>query len=94
MFGGRWIPIRPQTDAALALAIMYVWVTEGRYDNDYVAKRSTGFDEWKAYLTGEDDGTPKTPDQQHESELLSGAIREVARRRCVPRPARGVRTQP
>jgi len=94
LFGGRWIPIRPQTDAALALAIMYVWVTEGRYDNDYVAKRSTGFDEWKAYLTGEDDGTPKTPDQQHESELLSGAIREVARRRCVPRPARGVRTQP
>ena len=26
LLGGRWIPIRPQTDAALAQAIMYVWV--------------------------------------------------------------------
>ena len=27
--GGRWIPIRPGTDAALAIAIMYVWITRG-----------------------------------------------------------------
>ena len=26
------------------------------YDKDYVAERTTGFDEWKAYVLGEDDG--------------------------------------
>ncbi len=26
LFGGKWIPIRPGTDPALAAAIMYVWV--------------------------------------------------------------------
>ncbi len=59
LLGGRWIPIRPQTDAALAQAIMYVWVSEGLYDKDYVANRTTGFDEWKAYLLGETDGAPR-----------------------------------
>ena len=59
LLGGRWIPIRPQTDAALAQAIMYVWVKEGLYDKDYVAARTTGFDEWKAYLLGATDGVAK-----------------------------------
>ena len=45
LLGGRWIPIRPQTDAALATAIMYVWTVEGLYDKDYVATRTTGFDD-------------------------------------------------
>ena len=64
LLGGRWIPIMPQTDPALAQAIMYVWVTEGLYDKDYVAERTTGFEEWKAYLLGETDGVPKTPEWQ------------------------------
>ena len=51
--------IAPQTDAALAQAIMYVWVKEGLYDKDYVTSRTTGFDEWKAYLLGETDGVPR-----------------------------------
>ena len=66
LLGGRWIPVRPQTDAALAQAIMHVWVCEGLYDKDYVATRTTGFDEWKAYLLGETDGVPKTPEWQEE----------------------------
>ena len=32
----KWIPILPNTDAALQLAIMYVWITEGTYDKEYV----------------------------------------------------------
>ena len=54
LFGGRWIPIRPQTDAALAIAIMYVWIKEDLYDVDYVRTRTTGFDEWRAYVMGEE----------------------------------------
>ena len=80
LLGGRWIPIRPQTDAALAQAIMYVWVTEELYDKDYVATRTTGFEEWKAYLLGETDGTPKTPEwQAAETGVPAKDVRALAR---------------
>ena len=45
--GGKWIAPRPGTDAALALAIAHVWITEGTYDKDYVADRTVGFDDFK-----------------------------------------------
>ena len=57
----KWIPVRPNQDPALQLAIAYTWITEGTYDKEYVATHSVGFDKWKAYVMGEEDGTPKTP---------------------------------
>ncbi|MDY2624972.1 MAG: molybdopterin-dependent oxidoreductase [Coriobacteriales bacterium] len=57
-----WIPILPNTDAALDFGIMYVWITEGLYDKEYVETHTVGFDKLKAYVLGEEDGTPKTPD--------------------------------
>jgi anaerobic selenocysteine-containing dehydrogenase len=41
--GDEWIPIRPGTDAALALAMMQVIIAEERYDADYVARYTLGF---------------------------------------------------
>jgi molybdopterin guanine dinucleotide-containing S/N-oxide reductase-like protein len=80
LHGGRWVPIRPQTDAALAQAIMYVWVVEGLYDQAYVAERTTGFDEWKAYLLGESDGVAKTPEwQESETGVPAKDVRALAR---------------
>jgi trimethylamine-N-oxide reductase (cytochrome c) len=64
--GGKWIAPRPQTDAALAMALCHVWITEGLYDRKFVEERTTGFDQWKAYILGESDGTPKTPEWQEE----------------------------
>jgi trimethylamine-N-oxide reductase (cytochrome c) len=57
----KWIPILPNTDAALHLAIAYVWLTEGTYDKDYVATHTYGFDKFEAYVLGHEDGEPKTP---------------------------------
>lgn len=58
----KWIPILPNTDAALDFAVMYVWITEGLYDKDYVETHSVGFDKVRAYVLGEDEeGIPKTP---------------------------------
>ncbi len=57
----KWIPILPNTDAAMQLAIIYMWVIEGTYDKEYVATHTVGFDKIKAYVLGEVDGVPKTP---------------------------------
>ena len=59
--GGKWIAPRPGTDAALALAIAHVWISEDTYDKTYVADRTIGFDEFRDYVMGTSDGVPKTP---------------------------------
>ena len=57
----KWIPIVPNTDAAMQLAIAYVWITEGTYDKDYVATHTVGFDKFADYVLGKEDGIAKTP---------------------------------
>jgi len=60
--GDKWLAPKAGTDAALALAIAYVWIKEGLYDKEYVATHTYGFDKWEAYVMGKEDGIPKTPD--------------------------------
>ncbi len=57
----KWIPILPNTDAALHLAIAYTWIKEGTYDKAYVDTHVVGFEPFRAYVMGEEDGIPKTP---------------------------------
>jgi molybdopterin guanine dinucleotide-containing S/N-oxide reductase-like protein len=77
---GKWIAPRPGTDAALALAIAQVWIAEGLYDKNFVEKRTVGFDVWKRYVTGEEDGVPKTPEwQQAETGVPAREVRALAR---------------
>ncbi|MBP1707252.1 MAG: molybdopterin oxidoreductase, partial [Chloroflexi bacterium] len=57
----KWIPILPNTDAALQLAIAYVWITEGTYDKEYVKSHTVGMDKLEAYVLGREDNIPKTP---------------------------------
>jgi len=58
----KWIPVLPNTDAALQLAIIYTWITEGTYDKEYVATHTVGLDKVEAYIMGKEDGIPKTPE--------------------------------
>jgi molybdopterin guanine dinucleotide-containing S/N-oxide reductase-like protein len=57
----KWIPILPNTDSALQLAIIYIWVTEGTYNKEYVSTHSVGMDKVADYILGKEDGIPKTP---------------------------------
>ena len=80
LLGGKWLAPRPATGNALALAIAYVWITEGLYDKEYVAKRTEGFDAWKDYILGEEDGVPKTPEwQEGEAGIPAREVRALAR---------------
>ncbi|ATW26807.1 molybdopterin-dependent oxidoreductase [Candidatus Formimonas warabiya] len=57
----KWIPVKPNTDAAMQLAIAYTWITEGTYDQAYIATHAHGFDQFADYVLGKEDGIPKTP---------------------------------
>lgn len=58
----KWLPVLPNTDAALQLAIAYVWMTEGTYEKEYVDTHSIGFDWFEYYVLGNEDGVAKTPE--------------------------------
>ncbi|MDP7523740.1 MAG: molybdopterin-dependent oxidoreductase [Arenicellales bacterium] len=78
--GGKWIPVLPGTSPALAHAITYVWIAEDLYDKEYVATRTTGFEKWRAYIMGDEDGTPKTPEwQELETGVSAHVVRALAR---------------
>ncbi|MFC1901886.1 molybdopterin-dependent oxidoreductase [Chloroflexota bacterium] len=58
----KWIPILPNTDAAMQLAIIYTWITEGTWDKEYIKTHAVGMDKLEAYVLGKEDGIPKTPE--------------------------------
>lgn len=62
VYNDKWIPLYPRSDCAFLMAIAYIWITEGTYDMDYVDSHSVGFDKWKAYVMGDEDDIPKTPE--------------------------------
>jgi molybdopterin guanine dinucleotide-containing S/N-oxide reductase-like protein len=57
----KWIPVKPNTDAALMLAIAYTWINENTYDEEYVATHTFGFEKFVEYVMGKEDGISKTP---------------------------------
>jgi biotin/methionine sulfoxide reductase len=60
--GAEWVPIRPGTDAAMMLAMAHALLAEGREDRAFLATRCVGWERLRAYILGEADGVPKTPD--------------------------------
>lgn len=73
-YADQWIAIRPASDSALADAMAYVIWSEGLQDQSFMDTYCLGFDEehmpegvdpgecYRAYLFGERDGIPKTPE--------------------------------
>ena len=62
----KWIPVLPNTDAALHLAIAWMWLTEGTYEKEYVETHAVGYQEFFDYVLGKVDGQPKDPEWASE----------------------------
>jgi molybdopterin guanine dinucleotide-containing S/N-oxide reductase-like protein len=86
VFADKWIPVLPNTDAAIHLAIAYQWITNDTYDKEYLATHSVGFDKFKDYVLGKEDGVPKTPKWASEkcgvpSRVIKALAKEWAAKR-------------
>ncbi len=57
----EWIPIRPNTDTALMLALAFAVQSDPRFERTFIDRCTVGYDRFAAYLTGAVDATPKTP---------------------------------
>ena len=79
--GAEWIPIRPNTDAALMLGMAHTLIAEQCHDRDFLARCCTGFATFENYLTGGADGVAKTAEWAAAiCGVPADTIRDLARR--------------
>jgi anaerobic dimethyl sulfoxide reductase subunit A len=85
----QWIPIRPGSDLAMALAVAHVLLKEDLYDRNFVNEwaEPVGFAKFRDYVLGAEDGVEKNPEW---AERLCGVpaatIREFARLYAQSKP--------
>ncbi len=88
VLASSWIPIRPGTDAAMLIAMAYVILEQGLQDQHFLDTYTVGFDKFRDYVTGAEDGIAKTPDW---AERITGVpaetIKTVALEYATTKPA-------
>jgi thiosulfate reductase/polysulfide reductase chain A len=78
----EWIPIKPGTDLAFALAMIHVIINEDLYDHEFVDNYTYGFDKLKEAVQG------YTPEwAAHWCDVPAEKIARVAREFGVTKPA-------
>jgi len=76
-----WIPIRPNADTAMMLALVHTLVSDGLHDAAFLASHCAGFERVLPYLMGATDGQPKDADWAAAiTAVPASTIRGLARR--------------
>lgn len=82
----EWIAPRPHSDTAIVLSLAHTLITEGLHDADFLGRYSVGFDRFRDYLIGRDDGIAKDAEWASRlSEISPNSIRRLARRMAASR---------
>lgn len=82
----EWIPIRPNTGVALMLSLGYEIERLAAVDSAFLQSHCVGYPQLRAYLLGESDGQPKTPQWASRITAIPAArIALLARQLCGKR---------
>jgi thiosulfate reductase/polysulfide reductase chain A len=78
----EWVSLRPATDGALALAMAHVIIRDNLYDKEFVTTWTSGFDEYRAYVTD------KTPEWAEKiTSVKAATIERLATELATTKPA-------
>ena len=82
----EWLAPRPNTDTALMLGLGHTLAVEELHDRAFLEHHCSGYEAFEAYLLGQSDGQPKTPEWAAAiADIEAGAIRDLARRMAASR---------
>lgn len=88
LLADEWIPIRPGTDAAMLIAMAHVIVAENLQNQAFLDKYTIGFDKFKDYVLGKEDGVAKTPAWAEDiTGVPADTIIRLARECATTKPA-------
>lgn len=77
--GAQWVPVRPNTDVAVMLALAYEIVAAGRHNLAFLERWCTGWEALERYLVGADDHVVKDADWAATiADIDAGIIRTLA----------------
>lgn len=84
----QWVPIKPGTDTALLVAMAYVMIKENLQCQTFLDLYTVGFDQFKRYVMGDEDGIPKSPIWARTiTGVSTSVIENLAKKYATKKPA-------
>lgn len=84
--GAQWLPVVPNSDTAMMLALAHTLLTEGLHDRDFLARYCVGFASFERYLLGHDDGQAKSAEWAAPLCGIAGETLKALARRMAAGP--------